>query len=276
MDVLIIGNGMLGTACYERLLGEKRRVTILGRKDCNLLDRRSIEKAINVYVPDVILNTAAMTNVNACEGSHHAYETNAVGVINLALLARKYRINNLIQVSTDYVYRYDTDRAQTYEQRGREPESDYGISKLLGEEAAKHIMPIGCSLIARITSLYGNAPNCFLYRAISRLKYEGELKMVSDQLFKPSYVKLVAGKICKAINYDAIGEIHIAAKELVSRYEFFKTILPGEKIYPVKTDENETPRRPKKFDLVPSPGYELPTWQEQFQEFSQDFPEWSN
>lgn len=126
----------------------------------------------------VILNAAAYTNVDGAEsedGRAAAWAVNADGVANLANAAAEHDIT-LVHISTEYVF--DGTKSPHTEDEPASPISEYGKSKVAGDEAAakapKHY-------IVRVSWLIGEGNN--FVRTMLGLGQKGiEPKVVADQI----------------------------------------------------------------------------------------------
>ena len=98
----------------------------------DITNKEEVEKAITEQLPDVVINTAAMTNVDLCEVKKE--ECNALNVDGVRYLADACeRIDaHLIQISTDFIF--DGENGPYTEQDIPNPLSFYGLSKLKSEE----------------------------------------------------------------------------------------------------------------------------------------------
>ena len=135
----------------------------------DITNKGDVKSLVTSFRPDIIVNAAAMTNVDVCETQRElAWKVNVVGVENLVEVAR--RLNSLlIQISTDYVFDgkngpyKETDRAN--------PVNYYGKTKLAGENV---ILAGGISsAILRTIVVYGtgiNVKNNFALWVISSLR----------------------------------------------------------------------------------------------------------
>lgn len=189
MKYLILGaNGQVGRA-LQAVFSGLGRGSALGRDGCDLKDPKSILHALETHQPQVILNAAAYTAVDAAEddqASADAINATAVGV-----LANWAKQNGalLVHYSTDYVFDGTKDGVY-YETDAPSPLSVYGRTKLAGEEA---IQATGCKhLIFRTSWVYDlegkNFPNTILRLA----KERAELSVIDDQHGAPTHAALIA------------------------------------------------------------------------------------
>ena len=133
--------------------------------------------------PDVILNTAAITNVDGCETQKKelAYKVNRDGAGVVARAAASCGAR-LVHISTDYVF--DGSSKNAYAETDKPcPQSVYGDSKLAGE---KEVMKYGRSYILRTAWLYGPHGNNFVKTMLRIGKEKGEVSVVTDQIGNPT------------------------------------------------------------------------------------------
>ncbi len=171
--------------------------------------------------PDVVIHTAAYTDVDGAEASpDRAYAVNADGSRNVAQGAAKAGAR-LVALSTDYVYD-GTKPAPYVEDDPVAPLSVYGASKLAGERETLAVVPE--AVILRTAWLYGNGKN--FVRTIIRLARErSEVRVVSDQVGSPTSAEDLARAIRGLLATRASGAYHAVNAGACSWYEFAVTIL---------------------------------------------------
>ena len=133
MKILVTGsNGLLGTNILPDL-SQQFEIIATTEDQWDILDRKLGEEIVRTHQPDVLINLAAITNVDGCEdAAEPAYRVNVEGAGILADLCKKYGIK-LLHFSTDYVFDGTSTRPYT-EEDAPNPLSVYGRSKLLGEK----------------------------------------------------------------------------------------------------------------------------------------------
>ncbi len=177
------------------------------------------------FAPDVVINCAAMTQVDECESNREAcWQVNAIAVDNLAknCLARGTR---LIQVSTDFVF--DGQNGPYKEGARPNPLSYYGRSKLAGENYARGAGMDKWSIV-RTVLIYGVAEGLqrsnFVWWLKDNLEAGKTVKIVTDQWRTPTYALDLAAGIEKMVRFSKQGVYHLAGRELFSVFEFAKEI----------------------------------------------------
>jgi len=201
--------------------------------------------------PDIIINLAALTNVDLCEKKPElANSINFYGVQNLVNAFN----GPIIHLSTDYVF--DGAKGQYSEGDATNPINEYGRTKLQGEQyLAKNSND---SLIIRTNVLYDYASNSnasFLDWIVHSLNDKKVINVVDDQINNPTWTRSLAVVIDRAIRTELNGLIHWGDADWISRYEFALKIaesfnLKKDLIEPIKTAElKQTAIRPLKGGL---------------------------
>ena len=195
--VLILGDrGQLGSAL---LLSSSRPVMannckptmqLLRGSDYNLdiSDHKACELILNRLQPDVVVNAAAYTEVDAAEKAQaKAFSINADAIGSIAAWCNRQQCY-LIHISTDYVFSGKKPLYQPYvEGDATGPLSIYGASKLQGELQIQDAMPRGYAIF-RTAWLYGFSGNNFL-KAMLKLNHidaTKAYKVVADQFGSPT------------------------------------------------------------------------------------------
>ncbi len=221
----------------------------------DITKRSSVLKFIDSIQPDVIINTAAVTNVDLCETDRAlAWKVNVSGVENLVYGAKMVGAK-VIHFSSDYIF--DGKNGPYSESETPNPISYYGRTKLASENVLK-LSGIP-NVIVRTMILYGIAnqvkDNFALWLA-NNLSENKQIRVVDDQIGNPTLVDDLAYAVLKIVEYDRSGLFHIAGSELISRYHFAlelakKFKFNKELIVPIKTSFLKQPApRPLKSGFV--------------------------
>ena len=224
MKILITGaNGLLGHELSSLL--KDHTLILLSHSQLDISDSESVNKQIDSSSPDIIINSAAYTQVDACETNYDlAFQSNAIGPKNLAIKCKQLGIP-LIHISTDYVFEGNEKKnSPLVEDDKLGPKTVYGKTKLEGEKMVQE----NCEkyFILRTAWLYGEGKN-FVKTMLSLSKKNKELKVVNDQIGSPTYAKDLAKAIKEIIEKksDKYGIYHVTNKGEVSWYEFAKKIF---------------------------------------------------
>jgi dTDP-4-dehydrorhamnose reductase len=170
-----------------------------------------------VFKPDIIINCAALTNLEQIESnSKKAYLVNAYGVKNIADVCKRNKIK-MIHISTDSVF--DGTQGMYSESDIPNPVNEYAKSKKLGEDFVKNILD---DYIIIRTNFYGfNSEENFLFNwVLKNLKNKQPIIGFSDVMFNPLEIRNLINMIYELMNKDFMGIIHLASNEVISKYEF--------------------------------------------------------
>ena len=211
-----------------------------------------LKEVINSTSPDLVVNLAAMTNVDACEKNPKlAGEINVAGLQHIC----DSFSGKIIQLSTDYVF---DGKAGPYKEEDQVcPVSIYGKTKL----AAEHILLDSNlnNLVVRGNVLYDYSSHTnasFLNWVVLSLKEGKEIKVVEDQYNNPTWTRSMADIIYLCISNDINGIIHWGDADYLSRYDFSKLIaekfsLDSSLITPILTEElDQVATRPLQSGLI--------------------------
>lgn len=198
--ILVTGcNGQLGRAVNKEYAGEAVEFVntdVMDSETSVALDITNLDEVLKMVEdkkPDVIINCAAHTNVDACEKQwDSAYKINALGPRNLSIAAAKTGAK-LIHVSTDYVFAGDGEKPYT-EFDAVNPKSAYGKTKLEGERFVQQFARK--FFIVRTAWLYGEGKN-FVKTMLRLAESNDEVSVVCDQVGNPTS----ASELAKLIHY---------------------------------------------------------------------------
>lgn len=208
--VLVTGcNGQLGRAIQKEYAGD---VTFIltdvaegeGITSLDITDIDAVMSLVLAQKPDVIINCAALTNVDGCEKMWDlAYKINAIGPRNLAIAATAVGAK-LVHVSTDYVFA-GTERTPRTEFDTPNPISAYGKTKLEGEQFVRQFAEK--FFILRTAWLYGDGKN-FVKTMVRVAKTHDEVSVVCDQFGSPTSAVELAKMIHFLEGTDNYGIFH--------------------------------------------------------------------
>jgi dTDP-4-dehydrorhamnose reductase len=250
---LVAGSkGMLGTDLV-RLLQERGIQTIA--LDLNEIDIRRADSVMDAFIeyqPGVVINVAALTDVDGCESrSEEAYSINALGPKNLATASLDTGAF-LVHISTDYVFD-GTKRTPYMEEDPINPLGVYGRSKAEGERLVREILPkMHC--IVRTQWLYGLHGKNFVEAILSQAQKKDVLKVVNDQRGCPTYAPDLATSLIKLCELCPPGTFHVTNSGETTWYEFAWKILKlaglsNVRVEPMTTEELGRP--------APRPAYSV-------------------
>ena len=221
MKILITGsNGMLGHDLINAL--ENHELIITNSKTLDITDKDHTIEFICDVKPDVVINSAAYTDVDGCEENQDiAYAVNGEGVQNLALACRKVDCP-LVHISTDYIFNGKNDRPWV-EDDEIGPISVYGKSKLKGEQAI--LETLDKYFIVRTAWLYGINGRNFPKTMLELAENHSEITVVYDEVGTPTYTPDLARGISELIETDYYGIYHLTNSGSCSWCEFAKYIF---------------------------------------------------
>lgn len=269
MRILITGaNGMLAKAVIERFKDHDLILTDV--EDLDITDLEKVKEFVFNSKPDVIINCAAYTAVDAAEDNLElARKINAQGPKNLAIAANENNCK-LVHISTDYVFDGDLSTDEIYREDDETgPVTAYGITKLEGEIAIKQ--NTSDYYIFRTAWLFGDGKN-FVKTMIKAGMENEEVKVVFDQHGSPTYTVDLANIIYQALEKEIpYGIYHATNLGFTTWYDFTKKIYELANIsciiIPVKSEEFVRPaKRPKNSMLSKAKlldeGIKIPSWED--------------
>ena len=227
MRVVITGaNGQLGTALVENA-PENVEIIPHKREDFDLRDIDTLERFLRETAPDIVINTAAFHDTEACETEFE--EALFVNAIIPTIMARILEeIGGIVVfISTDYVFDGEK-RGELYlEDDLPNPLNRYGISKLAGEVGVSKLS--SKFYIFRLSSLFGKTrkrTGNFVLKIIEKAKKGEPLRVVNDIFMTPTYAPDAARRIWEVLLGDfSPGVYHVSNSGVTSWFDFAKEIL---------------------------------------------------
>ncbi len=272
--ILITGsNGLLGQKLVYRLLTENGIEIIATSKGDNRLrvqtgyvyhplditDEQAVKDVFSKYQPDVVINTAAMTNVDACETQQEACYKMNVDAVEYIINAMKAQDNNphLIHLSTDFIFDGNNGPYREtdipYPPHSVYAESKYQSEKLVEKSGLRWA-------IIRTILVYGvvdfmSRSNIVLW-AKDALSKGKTINVVDDQFRTPTLSEDLAEGCALAALKEAEGIFHISGKDFMSIIELVHQVadfwqLDNSLIHPSKTATLGQPaQRPLKTGFI--------------------------
>jgi dTDP-4-dehydrorhamnose reductase len=236
VNILVTGaNGLLGSRLCAQLASRGHAVLGAGRGPLRVaaerwryaeIDLTRAEAAISLLDhsrPDVIVNCAAMTDVDGCERDPwQAFVANAEVPARLARESAS-RGAHLVHVSTDYVF--DGEGGPYAEDALPNPRGVYAITKHMGEQAVRALAKSWT--IARTAVVYGWPPagrNNFGAWLVSTLAKGQRVNLFSDQYVSPSLALNVAQLVAELAERRLPGLWNVAGASVVNRVEFGRAL----------------------------------------------------
>jgi len=222
MRTLVFGaKGQLGRELL-RVFGDAGQTLGLDLPEADIADESSIYPRMKAFGPDLVINAAAYTDVEAAEDDlNAAFRVNETGARSVADCAHRFGVP-VVYYSTDFVFdgRKNTPYAP---QDPAAPISVYGRSKLAGEKATRGANPK--HYILRTAWLYGPGGNNFVEKMLALAAQRPTLQIVTDEVGSPTHT----WDLCQATRALAksgkYGVYHAANTGAVSRYDFARAIF---------------------------------------------------
>lgn len=242
MRVLVTGaTGQLGADVVATCGRAGDDVAALGRDRLDVSDRDAVLGAITSWRPDVVVNCAAWTAVDACEGDpDRAFAINALGPRWVGEACRRSGAH-LVHISTDYVFDGTLDRPYR-EWDVAEPTSVYGASKLAGE---RELGPD--ATIVRTSWVCGRHGNNMVKTVVRLAAERDTLSFVDDQRGCPTFTADLAPVLRRLAAERRSGIHHVTNQGAVSWYEFVRRIVAEtgrdpDMVEPISTADLHPPR----------------------------------
>ncbi len=258
MRVLVTGSaGQVGREVAEILSQRSAArhhsaldVIAADRRALDVSDRDAVRTCIETLEPDLIINLAAFTNVDACETEHdRAFAVNALGARHVAESARRVDAH-VCFVSTDYVFDGTSDGIPYTEWDLPNPMSVYGLSKLAGE---RECLP-GTTIVR--TSWVCGRHGQNIVKTILRLMAEpAPLRFVDDQTGCPTLAADLAVKVVDLALARRPGLFHVTNQGTATWFEVAREVVamaggdPG-RVEPTSTAELARPARRPAYSVL--------------------------
>lgn len=242
MRVLVTGGaGQLARDIEDRWTAEGDDVVAVTREQVDVSRRDDVLGAITSLRPDVVVNCAAWTAVDACEGdAERALAVNALGVRWVREACERAGAH-LVQMSTDYVFDGSLDRPY-HEWDTPNPRSVYGASKLGGEHEAGPD-----AAVVRTSWVCGEHGNNMVRTVLRLAEERASLAFVDDQHGCPTFTTDLADAIRRIAVDRRSGTYHVTNAGPVSWFEFVRDIVAAAghdpaMVQPIATADLDPPR----------------------------------
>ena len=225
MRILVTGsNGQLGSELVERLSARGDDVFGYDLPDIDITNAESVRDVFEATRPEVVINCAAWTAVDAAEEQEvAALQVNGVAPGVLALACEAVGAW-LVQVSTDYVFAGDAS-APYAEDAEPDPKTAYGRTKLVGEEEVRVRLP-NTHYIVRTAWLYGLVGNNFVKTMLRLAQERDTIDVVDDQWGQPTFAGDLADQIITLIDArPPAGTFHATNAGAVTWFGFTQEIF---------------------------------------------------
>ncbi len=218
MKVLVTGvKGQLGYDVVNELKRRGLEAVGVDIEEMDITDMDSVDKVIKEAAPDAVIHCAAYTAVDAAEDNEElCRKVNADGPRNIASVCKELDIK-MIQISTDYVFSGEGERAWEPEDACA-PQSVYGQTKYEGEQAVQEILEK--YFIVRIAWVFGINGKNFVKTMLNLAQTRDTLTVVNDQFGSPTYTYDLAKLLVDMVQTEEYGIYHATNEGICSWYEF--------------------------------------------------------
>ncbi len=217
---LVGGRGQLGRA-LANVLSPHHAIVIFDLPECDIMQSPAIA-AIVAEKPELVIHTAAMTDVDGCaRDPMAAFRSNALGTQNVVLACQRLQAP-MVYISTNEVFDGAKDSAYL---EFDEPHAinAYGASKLAGERYVQ--MLLDRYYIVRTAWLFSTDGNNFPKKIVAAAKEKGALSVVADEIANPTLAPDLARALAQLIETEHYGIYHLVNQGAVSRFDFTARIL---------------------------------------------------
>jgi dTDP-4-dehydrorhamnose reductase len=241
--------GGLGSELVSFFTEKGIEVYASSHADLDITDRKKTLEEIERYMPDLVINCAALSRVEACEENpERAFAINAVGAYHLAIGAELAGAVSMY-ISTDYVF--DGSKNTFSEEDIPSPLNVYGVSKLSGELLVRSVTEK--YYIIRTSALFGGKKDGGFGLMMEKKAQSNETaRVVSDVVTSPTSLPQLAAKIYEIVQKTApYGVYHVTNQGEGSWYDLAKKIFElvdtSGMVLPITADESGgRARRPKR------------------------------
>lgn len=220
-------NGKMGSELMKLLKGNTDYRVVGTSLDVDVTDEHAVEQAIDLYMPQIVINCAGVSDAAYCEKHQlEAYKVNALGARNLAMASRRKNAR-IIHFSSDDVFSGEHNRPKT-EFDNPTPRTVYGKSKLAGENFVRELNPK--HLIIRSSWVYGleekaESPSGFYQQVIDHgLKGEAFTAPI-DVIGTPTSVLELGRFFMKILKSNEYGIFHASCEGGCTRYGYARAVL---------------------------------------------------
>jgi len=258
LKILVIGgSGVIGFESLKKLKEldndvfytyYQNKIPISNGFLLDIRDKNAVMDLFQKIVPDIVIHTTAITNVDLCETDQKlATDVNITGTSNIVNACKKNK-SQLVYISTSFVF--DGTKTGYSEEDITNPATFYGYTKDKGEKLVKNS---GLSFLILRTDLpYGIKEKWHHTNSVSRvidtIKSGGILNEITDWYNKPTYVPNFVDIMIDLLIKKETGIFHIVGSDFLNRYNFSMTAanifqLSQDKIQPINSKKLKLPAK---------------------------------
>jgi len=274
--ILVTGSrGQLGIELL-RVLPPDFEVAGVDLEEMDITNPDDVLSCFYLHHPDIVIHSAAMTDVEGCETKpEEAFRVNGMGTQNIVAAAREFNAV-MLYLSTDYVF--DGEKSTPYLEFDQpNPINVYGMSKLMGEMNVREVL--NKFFIVRTSWLIGKGKN-FVRTILNVAKDRDELRVVDDQIGKPTFAADLALALKSLVNAPFFGTYHVTNSGETTWFKLAEKAVEltsvNAKVVPIRTQEYPTKaRRPRNSSLANAAFevrnlFRMPTWEESLKVYLKD------
>jgi dTDP-4-dehydrorhamnose reductase len=257
MKVLLLGSGGQVGRALGGTLGSFAQVTSFDRAGLDFADPAAVRGVVRAERPDVVVNAAAYTDVDAAEKDEAgAMRVNADAVAAIGEECLRARVG-LVHYSTDFVFDGRSSRPYV-EDDAPAPLGAYGRTKLAGERS---LLDLGApAIVLRTAWVYSLGRRSFVSSILRLARERDSLRVVADQVGSPTFAGDLAFAPAlllfgmrddvRACVERSRGVYHLAGGGAVSRSDFAAAVL--------ELDPRKSEHRARRVDPIATSEYPLP------------------
>ena len=227
-------NGVIGKILAEELSKNTQIIDLFHTKKysgraiiqkhikLDLLKKDKIPEVLREAEPDVVIHLAAITHIDRCEKDKKngekgvVWKTNVEATSEIAKYCAKQNIQ-LVFLSTECVF----DGKQKYfsENSKKNPINWYGKTKSEAEDIVLS-SSVPAAIIRSVVAYHKNDSEKTIYgKILKELKSRGNIEVVSDQRFTPTYTYDIVKAIKIVMKKKMKGIFHVSPTKIMSPYE---------------------------------------------------------
>lgn len=213
--------GRIGKRLVKELKKDLEARVIATDTDVDVTDLEAVNRAFDLYKPNVVINCASISDAEYCEKNRvEAFKVNTLGARNLAAASASHNAK-IIHLSTDDVFSGISNRSKS-EFDLPTPVSVYGQSKYAGEQQVRELNPK--HLIIRSSWIYG-VEGDYLSFVLNQAKKGEQFEASLDRISTPTSADEIVKFILVMLDHREYGVFHASDEGLCSRHQYATKVL---------------------------------------------------